>query len=146
MNAHFVFWTMKGSDLTHQLSNSINVEQDIIIRNSKWRNCTKNDERGRFNALFAILIGFERILIIPVLVGVSWKLYISRSFKCTFRIQNDDRRRFNTSVAQNDQCWTKYNHSQLDMVILYSKTKKRGALTRLFEILIGFDRISIIPV
>ena len=73
----------------------------------------KTTNGGVLTLLFALLIEMERISIIPVLDRVSWKLYISRSNKCTYRIQNDERRRFNTSVVQFDQYWTSYNHLQL---------------------------------
>ena len=39
-NSHFVIRTMKGGDLTHRLSNPINIERFTIIYNSKWRYCT----------------------------------------------------------------------------------------------------------
>jgi len=43
---------MKGGDLTHRLSKLINIERDTIIHNSKWRYCSQNDEKWRFNASF----------------------------------------------------------------------------------------------
>jgi len=162
----------------HGLSNSIDNERVTIIHNSKWRFCTQNDERMRFNTsprithriwtnvnhsrirsrsvktlhlafvimhipysewrkeafyhigcpirsimkelqsfrtrnedillkttkggvltlVFVLFIAFARISIIPVLERVSWKLYISRSYKYTYSNQNDERRRFKTSL------------------------------------------------
>jgi len=52
---------MKEGDLTHRLSNSIDNE-DIVL---------KTTNGGVLTFLFALLIEFERISIIPVLDRVS---------------------------------------------------------------------------
>ena len=138
INAHTVFRTMKEGDLTHRLFNSImNAVQSFTTRNEDI--VLKTTKGGVLKSLFAILIGFKRISIIPALYRVSWKLCISRSYKCTFCIQNDERRRFNTSVIHFNQYWTSYNQSQF-------KTTKGGVLKHLFALLIEFERISIIPI
>ena len=102
----------------------LNELQSFTTRNGDI--ALKTTKAGVLTRLFAILIRFERISIITVLKRVSWKLYNSRSYKCTFRIQNDERRRFNTSVVQFDQYWTSYNHSQLEMEILHLKRRKEA--------------------
>ena len=52
--AHAVFRTMNGGILTHRLSNSIDNELATNFHTSKWRNCTQNEDRRRFNVSFRI--------------------------------------------------------------------------------------------
>ena len=60
------------------------------IYDSKWRYCTKNDESKRFYASFRKFDRNWTYFNHFPFARVSWKLYISRSFKWTYSIQNDD--------------------------------------------------------
>ena len=80
------------------------------IYDSTWRNCIQNDERRCFKVVFANTIEFERISIIFDFARVSWKLYISRPYKWTYGIQNDDRSRFNTSIVHLQRYWWMTNN------------------------------------
>ena len=62
---------MKGGDLTHRLSNSINVERDTSFTARNGDIALKTMKAGVLTRLFEILIGFGRISIIPALKRVS---------------------------------------------------------------------------
>ena len=56
--------------------------------------------------------------------SIFTRYLISRSYKWTYSVQNDERRRFNASVVQFHRNWTNFIHFRFEMKILSSKQWK----------------------
>ena len=106
INEHTVFKTTNGGDLTYHLSISIDIERITNIFDSKWKYCTRNDERMRFKAYFRQFDWIWTYVNQFRFTRISWVLYITRSYIWTYSVQIDERKRFSASFVQFPRYWT----------------------------------------